>query len=178
MADASASLAVPGQQPHGPAPGGKNILFALDESEHSVAALNWAFDYLLRDGDKLTVAVVVDKEDVTAVTSRVKTLLRSVWQSNNVNCTMGVRVLVGAPHKAGELICKLVEELEVKPAMLVLGSAGKSHVQGFFVGSVSHYCVEHATIPVIVARCGDERGRNTSKGSTGSRRRSISPFFA
>ncbi|KAI9096199.1 hypothetical protein DFS34DRAFT_624319 [Phlyctochytrium arcticum] len=174
------SLAVPGQQqPHGPAPGAKNVLFALDESDHSIAALNWVFDFVLRDGDKLTVVVIVDnKEDVTAVTSRVKTLLRSVWQSNSVNCTMGVRVLLGSHSKTGDLVCKLIDELEDKPAMLVLGSRGKTSVQGLFVGSVSTYCLANASIPVIVARGAEDRGRDQSKSSSSSRRRSLSPFFA
>lgn len=108
----------------------KTVLFALDESSHAIAALNWVFDYILRDGDKLTVAVVVEKEDIESTTSRVKTLLRSVWQSNNVNCTMSIRVIQGSPSKAGALICKLVDEIQPKPAMLVLGSRGRSNMQG------------------------------------------------
>ncbi|KAI9002656.1 hypothetical protein BC832DRAFT_560550 [Gaertneriomyces semiglobifer] len=179
MADA---LAVPGQTP-GLSPGAKTVLFALDESSHAMAALNWTFDYILRNGDKLTVLIVVDKEDVSAVTNRIKTLLRSVWQSNNVECSMSIRVLVGGIGKAGELIVKCVEELLENgqhPAMLVLGSAGKSHVQGMLVGSVSNYCIKNAPIPVIVARCSlseDGRGRS-SDNVKGNRMRSVSPYWA
>lgn len=43
----------------------RTILFALDESSHSVAGLNWVFDDILvseKDADNLVVIVVVDKE--------------------------------------------------------------------------------------------------------------------
>ncbi|KAJ3056806.1 hypothetical protein HK097_004070 [Rhizophlyctis rosea] len=159
-------------------PASKNVLFALDESTHSIAALNWAFDYLLNNGDKLTTVVVTDKEASEAVLSRVKTLLRAVWQSNDKNVSMSVRVLHGSNSKAGELICKLAAE--VNPSMLVLGSAGKSHVKGLLVGSVSNYCISEATVPVIVARMRpeDEEDRGRLAAISAGRRRSISPFFA
>ena len=158
----------------------KNVLFALDESSHSIAALNWAFDYILQNGDKLTTVVVTDKESADAVLSRVKTLLRAVWQSNDKNVTMTVRVLHGSSGKAGDLICKCAEE--VNPSMLILGSAGKTHVKGLMVGSVSNYCISHASCPVIVARMveseDDARGRRNSLSAiSAGRRRSMSPMF-
>ncbi|KAJ3041091.1 hypothetical protein HDV00_009991 [Rhizophlyctis rosea] len=157
--------------------GGKNVLFALDESSHSVAALNWVFDYVLQDGDKLTTCVIADKESSEAVLSRVKTLLRAVWQSNDRNVTMTVRVLHG--RNVGELICKLAAE--INPAMLVLGSAGKSHVKGLLVGSVSNYCISHAPCATIIARMkedDDSRGRRNSLSAiSAGRRRSLSPLF-
>ncbi|KAI8800772.1 hypothetical protein BJ742DRAFT_63167 [Cladochytrium replicatum] len=131
----------------------KLVVFALDESDHSVAALNWTFDYILKDGDKLTVSVVIDKEgDRDATISRVKTLLRAVWQTTTLQVSMSMRVLVG--KKAGEQIVGLVDELS--PAMLVLGSAGKNHVTGFLVGSTSNYCIANAKCAVIVARLDEE----------------------
>ncbi|KAJ3043546.1 hypothetical protein HK097_001713 [Rhizophlyctis rosea] len=159
---------------------GKNVLFALDESSHSVAALNWVFDHILQNNDKLTTVVVTDKESSEAVLSRVKTLLRAVWHSNDKNVTMTVRVLHGSSGKAGDLICKFAGE--INPAMLVLGSAGKSHVKGLLVGSVSNYCVSHAPCPVIVARMveseEDARGRRNSLSAVSAgRRRSLSPLF-
>ncbi|KAI8813205.1 hypothetical protein BJ742DRAFT_475134 [Cladochytrium replicatum] len=152
----------------------KLVVFALDESDHSVAALNWTFDYILKDGDKLTVAVVIDKESDRDTISRVKTLLRAVWQTTTLQVSMSMRVLVG--KKAGEQIVGLVAELN--PAMLVLGSAGKNHVTGFLVGSTSNYCVANATCAVIVARLDEEaeaRGRGLSE--VGGRRRSKSPLL-
>ena len=36
--------------------------------------------------------------------------------------------------------------------LLVVGSRGLGHVRQMLVGSVSRYCVEHATCPVVVLR--------------------------
>ncbi|TPX39605.1 hypothetical protein SeLEV6574_g03370 [Synchytrium endobioticum] len=170
----SASLNVPGlAQPDPP----KTVMMALDESSHSTAALQWVFDYLLRDGDKLLVVSVVDKEaEKDSAISRIKTLLRAIWESENVQVNMAARVVVG---KASEQIVAQCEE--VKPAFLVLSSAGKSHVEGLIVGSVSNYAISHVRCcPVIVARMTvaleSQRGR-LSKGSKAQRQRSKSPLW-
>ncbi|KAF9405536.1 hypothetical protein BGZ94_003486 [Podila epigama] len=47
------------------------------------------------------------------------------------------------------------------PSMLVVGTRGRNQVKGFFMGSISHYCLHHASIPVIVVR--PERKINQSK---------------
>ncbi|KAJ3327433.1 hypothetical protein HDU76_011808 [Blyttiomyces sp. JEL0837] len=157
---------------------GSNILVALDESTHSVNALTWCFDYLVKSPeDKITVVSVIASEaEREATTSRLKTLLRAVYQANTVEVKLSVRVLVGFGSQIGPLLCALVDE--VKPAMLVLGSAGKSHLEGFMVGSVSQYCIAHASCPVIVSRLtvNEERGREKIV-SGAVRRRSKSPFF-
>ncbi|KAJ1548154.1 hypothetical protein HK096_003391 [Nowakowskiella sp. JEL0078] len=151
----------------------KLVLFALDESDHSVAALNWTFDTLLANGDKLTVVIVVSNEaEKDSTISRVKTLLRAIWQTTSLTVNLSIRALVG--KNIGGLICSLVEE--VKPSVLVLGSAGKSHVSGLLVGSISNYCIANAKSSVIVARLSDEvyeRGRGLGSQE---RRRSKSPL--
>ncbi|KAJ1568871.1 hypothetical protein HK096_004998 [Nowakowskiella sp. JEL0078] len=141
----------------------KLVLFALDESDHSVAALNWTFETLLATGDKLTVVAIVPNEvEKDATISRVKTLLRAIWQTTSLTVTLSIRALVG--KNPGALICNLVEEL--KPSLLVLGSAGKSHVSG----------IANAKSSVIVARLSDDdyaRGRGLGSQE---RRRSKSPL--
>ncbi|KAJ1566198.1 hypothetical protein HK405_010796 [Cladochytrium tenue] len=153
----------------------KEVLFALDESVHSIAALNWALEYTVKSpSDSLAVVVVVSNESERDPTiSRVKTLLRALHESSQFEVKLSIRVLVGS--QVGPLICGLVEDL--KPSMLVLGSAGKSHMEGLIVGSVSQYCVSHATCPVIVARLtqNEERGRSINNPSPSSGR-AISPF--
>ncbi|KAJ3091527.1 hypothetical protein HK102_000226 [Quaeritorhiza haematococci] len=38
------------------------------------------------------------------------------------------------------------------PTTLVVGSRGRSNIKGMLLGSVSAYCLNHATIPVVVVR--------------------------
>lgn len=61
----------------------------------------------------------------------------------------------------------------VKPAFLILSSAGKSHVEGIIVGSVSNYAISHVkSCPVIVARMTTEmeRGRGIKQSKAGQLR--------
>ncbi|KAJ3126052.1 hypothetical protein HK098_007929 [Nowakowskiella sp. JEL0407] len=150
------------------------VLLAFDESDHSVAALTWTFETILKEGDKLTVVAVVGSEaDKESTISRTKTLLRAIWQTTNINVVLSIRVLVG--NKPGALICALVEELN--PSLLILGSAGKTQAKGLLVGSVSNYCVANAKTSVIVARLSEEYERGRTGGSTSQeRRRSKSPL--
>ncbi|KAJ3207414.1 hypothetical protein HDU83_007827 [Entophlyctis luteolus] len=130
----------------------RNILVAVDESSHSIGAFSWALDNIaLKDGDRVTVVVCIDNEDDRqAVLERTKTLIRAIADPNHLNVKYAVQVLLLATASAGVKLCQLVDE--VNPEMLVVGSAGKTHLQGMLVGSVSQHCITHANCPVIVAR--------------------------
>ncbi|KAJ3227477.1 hypothetical protein HK099_001933 [Clydaea vesicula] len=155
----------------------KQVCFALDESKHSVHALSWVFVNLLKPGDKLNTIVIVDhEEDVEPTKSRAKTLLRAVWESHVVDVYMSLTVLTGKP---GKQICNYVKE--VSPDTLVLGSAGKTHVEGLMVGSVSNYCIANASCAVVVVRLTEKvehRGRElTVEESDRIAKRSCSPYW-
>ncbi|KAI9208696.1 uncharacterized protein BJ171DRAFT_489705 [Polychytrium aggregatum] len=130
----------------------KTVLFAHDESTHASSALSWVFTYILKEHDKLVVSTVVpDAVEKEAAFSRIKTLIRVLAESHNLHkVDYVVRIVIGDKPQVGNLICDLAREIQ--PSMLVLGSAGKTHIQGFLIGSVSQHCVAHATCPVIVAR--------------------------
>ncbi|KAJ3357240.1 hypothetical protein HDU83_008053 [Entophlyctis luteolus] len=130
----------------------RNILVAVDESSHSIGAFSWALDNIAtNDGDHVTVVVCIELEsDREAVFERTKTLIRAIADPGHLNVKYAVQVLLLTTTNAGAKLCQLVDE--VSPAMLVLGSAGKSHLQGMLVGSVSQHCIMHANCPVIVAR--------------------------
>ncbi|KAI9350466.1 hypothetical protein DFJ73DRAFT_959747 [Zopfochytrium polystomum] len=139
------------------------VLFALDESTHSVGALNWTIDYIVKSpAFALTVVVVLQSEaDRNPTISRIKTLLRAIMETTEHDLDVSIRILyASSTSQIGPVLCQHVEE--VKPTMLVLGSAGKSHLEGFMVGSVSQYCISKAQCPVIVARlppADESRGR-------------------
>ncbi|KAI9361616.1 hypothetical protein DFJ73DRAFT_813744 [Zopfochytrium polystomum] len=143
----------------------------------------WAMESIVKSGvpkenkDNLTVVVVMSAESERLATiSRIKTLLRAVYQSTTADVNLSIRAVVGFGSQVGPLICSLVDEH--RPDMLVLGSAGKTHVEGFLVGSVSQYCISHANCPVVVARLtpADERGRDLRTGAK-LRKRSVSPYI-
>ncbi|KAI9333432.1 hypothetical protein BDR26DRAFT_609500 [Obelidium mucronatum] len=131
----------------------RKIFVAIDESSHAVGAFNFVLDNIATTGnDHVTAVVVIDSEAQREETlEKTKTLIRAIADPDHLTVKFSVQILVQTVgQKVGPLICKLVEE--AKPAMLVLGSAGKSHIEGMLVGSVSNYCIANANVPVIVAR--------------------------
>ncbi|ORY44499.1 adenine nucleotide alpha hydrolases-like protein, partial [Rhizoclosmatium globosum] len=127
----------------------KKIYVAIDESVHSVAALNFTLNNMARPSDIITVIMITDSEAEREVKiAHAKTLIRALADPNHTDKFFAVRVLCS--ERAGEAICKLVDETQ--PDILVLGSSGKSHLESFFLGSVSQYCIQNANCPLVVAR--------------------------
>ena len=67
--------------------------------------------------------------------------------------------------RAGPVLVELSEGAE----MLVVGSRGHGILSGYLLGSVSEYCVAHATCPVVVVHEGDQSGKDAeSRALAGS----------
>ncbi|CAI5462285.1 unnamed protein product [Closterium sp. Yama58-4] len=144
---------------------GRNIVVAVDESEQSFYALQWAFDHIIRkDADK-TILVTVEtpitstagafaipednelsvEEDKEQETRSVAERAEAICKDNQV--TSVTKVYQG---EAREAICQACEENEA--SMLVIGSHGHGPVKRSFLGSVSDYCSKYARCPVVVIR--------------------------
>ncbi|KAJ3005128.1 UNVERIFIED_CONTAM: hypothetical protein HDU68_004751 [Siphonaria sp. JEL0065] len=129
----------------------RNIFVAIDESAHATSAFNFVLDNIAREGEHVTAVVVVDNAtERDATLEKTKTLIRAIADPDHLNIKFSVQILVANGQKVGPLLCQLVDEQ--KPAMLVLGSAGKSHIEGMLIGSVSNFAIANANVPVIVAR--------------------------
>ncbi|KAJ3075909.1 hypothetical protein HDU98_006541 [Podochytrium sp. JEL0797] len=131
----------------------RNIFVAIDESSHAVGAFSWALDNIATGAnDRVTAVVILEHEaEREQVLERTKTLIRAFAVPNHLNAKYSVQILtVSGFQKVGHRICELIDE--AKPDMLILGSAGKTHLEGMLIGSTSNYCISHANCPVIVAR--------------------------
>ncbi|CAI5529433.1 unnamed protein product [Closterium sp. Naga37s-1] len=141
---------------------GRNIIVAVDESEQSFYALQWAFDHIIRkDADK-TILVTVEtpitssagafaipednelsvEDDKEQETKSVAERAEAICKENQV--TSVTKVYQG---EAREAICQACEENEA--SMLVIGSHGHGPVKRSFLGSVSDYCSKYARCPVV-----------------------------
>ncbi|KAI8608992.1 hypothetical protein BC830DRAFT_1152799 [Chytriomyces sp. MP71] len=131
----------------------RNIMVAIDESTHSVGALKFVLTNLITSPeDVITAAVVIQSEtDKDMVFSRTKTLISAVYDSYpSLPCKFAIQIAAASSSQVGAKLCELAEKAH--PDMLVLGSAGKSHLEGMVMGSVSNYAIAHANCPVVVAR--------------------------
>ncbi|XP_018806489.1 universal stress protein A-like protein [Juglans regia] len=151
--------------------GKKKVMVAIDESECSRCALQWALDNLretIANSDLLifTVQPIVDFGYAYASTlgAAPPELMRSIQENhqkiasallekakemcaNHGIIPAEMVTEVGDPKEA---ICATVEKLNIQ--LLVLGSHSRGVIKRAFLGSVSNYCVHNAKCPVLVVK--------------------------
>jgi nucleotide-binding universal stress UspA family protein len=125
----------------------KNIILAIDGSEHSSAALNTLLDLGLDKQCLVTALSVLD----TPHTPRRQLLLaalehtRKELTEKNINIKTGI--LHGHPAKA------LIEYAdEHKPDVILFGARGRRATLGILIGGVAQQLVEHSRWPILVVR--------------------------
>ncbi|KAF7018909.1 hypothetical protein CFC21_032143 [Triticum aestivum] len=152
-----------------PPPPEQKMMVAIDESECSHYALEWALRNLaprrlilftvqpfsplsyLPVGSPLGPSVA-SPELIRSVTEHQRQLAQALVDKAKAICAEhGVDaetvIEVGDPK---ETICEAAEKLNVD--LLILGSHSRGPVQRFFLGSVSNYCSHHAKCPVLVVK--------------------------
>ncbi|CAN0876216.1 Universal stress protein A-like protein [Linum grandiflorum] len=149
----------------------KKVMVAIDESEFSHYALEWALSNL---GDTIskssplllfTAQPLSDFNYLHASTfgAAPPELLASVQENQNkltmallhkakqICAAHGIEAEtetgVGDPKEA---ICEVVDKHGIQ--LLVLGSHSRGPIQRAFLGSVSNYCVHNAKCPVLVVK--------------------------
>ncbi|TQD92431.1 hypothetical protein C1H46_021992 [Malus baccata] len=147
----------------------KKVMVAIDESEFSLYAFNWALENL-RETIQRSQLVVFTAQPIDfastyaasygaapaqLVTSLLenhkKVALALLERAKEICAKHGIVpetvTEVGDPKV---VICKAVEKHNIQ--LLVLGSHGRGGIQRAFLGSVSNYCVHNAKCPVLVVR--------------------------
>ncbi|KAG0350714.1 hypothetical protein BG005_009750 [Podila minutissima] len=150
----------------------RTFLVGTDLNEYSAHALDWTMENMVEDGDEIVALRVVPMElrdtlsksgipslkgqESAARTeaTRIMTTIREKNPSKQISIV--VEYVVGNVRETIQHMIKMY-----KPAMLVVGTRGRNPVKGFFLGSISRYCLHHSPIPVIVVR--PERKLNKSK---------------
>ncbi|GMJ03302.1 hypothetical protein like AT1G68300 [Hibiscus trionum] len=148
----------------------KKVMVAIDESECSHYALQWALDNL---GDTISASQLFifnaqplpgfaylsastyaapPADLITAVQENQKKLALALLEKAKEICANhGVEAEtmteVGDPK---DKICEAVEKLNIE--LLIVGSHGRGAIQRAFLGSVSNHCVHNAKCPVLVVR--------------------------
>ncbi|KAB1205535.1 Universal stress protein A-like protein [Morella rubra] len=148
----------------------KKVMLAIDESECSHYALQWALDNLREtlDNSELLLFTAQPIADFSyAYASNLGAvhpeLIRSIQENHqkvalallekakDICAKNGISAEtlteVGDPKQA---ITEAVEKLNIK--LLVLGSHSRGAILRAFLGSVSNYCVHNAKCPVLVVR--------------------------
>ena len=130
------------------------ILLPVDGSEHSMHAVAHAVS-LVREGGEIVVATVLPpipnviggdarKEAEEAVKNDASLITQPVM--DNIAC----REKIVLHTSTAEGIIETAEDM--KCDLIVMGSRGRSDIEGLLLGSVTHKVLTLATVPVLVVR--------------------------
>ena len=117
------------------------ILLPVDGSEHSMHAVAHAVS-LVREGGEIVVATVLPPiPNVIGGDAR-----KDVIAKDNIAC----REKIVLHTSTAEGIIETAEDM--KCDLIVMGSRGRSDIEGLLLGSVTHKVLTLATVPVLVVR--------------------------
>ncbi|KAJ9559111.1 hypothetical protein OSB04_013725 [Centaurea solstitialis] len=149
---------------------GMKIWIAVDESDGSFYALEWALEHLFHLPHHAA-AATTDKDppfSVTVVhiqppyqpaytalpvgpvlfaTPGMKESVLKAEEESGAKVKAEYLVLKGKPK---EILVEAVEQMDVD--LLVVGSRGLGHIKRAVLGSISDYCAHHAKCPVLIVR--------------------------
>ncbi|ORZ23317.1 hypothetical protein BCR42DRAFT_404477 [Absidia repens] len=170
----------------------RTFLVATDLASYSDHALHWTINDVTDDGDELVVlrVVSVDMNDKKSVIEA--TLKREEQRAREDATKVMDRVMAtgSEDNKISVVIEFVVGKIQEKiqdmismyqPSLLVVGTRGLSEFQGMLLGSISKYCLQHSSIPVVVVRPQDsvrkqlrnidENGKKINKKQGGLKKR-------
>jgi nucleotide-binding universal stress UspA family protein len=131
------------------------IIVGVDESPASIAALTWAAEYAARSGAAIRLVHAFELEP-SEMYGTATELRRSIFQDLRASLSTLARDTVEPPLSPGAWHLDIVEgvtgrvlvDAAKNADLLVLGTGAHTGVRRL-LGSVSHYCLSHATTPVV-----------------------------
>jgi nucleotide-binding universal stress UspA family protein len=139
----------------------KSILVAWDGSEHAKRALGEAIDLARAQGGRLTLLTVA------APLHAWPGYVPPVSQSDLISASEGILaegealvpegIPVSGRTASGDPGAELVKRAAAaNHDLIVMGSRGRGVVRSAVLGSVSHFVLNHTTVPVLIVHDGDD----------------------
>eukprot|EP00775_Hariotina_reticulata_P007428 gene7428-7637_t len=139
-------------------PADRVLLIAVDDSDDSAKAFNWAFENVYREGDQIHLVHVVPRLAFAAQygvppvdfvpAAGNNTYESAVQRAEQFIIDRFVRVLPPTVRSPVVHIIKKAEELDA--VAICMASHNKGRMAEFFLGSVTQYCTHHSKRPVII----------------------------
>jgi nucleotide-binding universal stress UspA family protein len=138
----------------------KSVLVAWDGSEHAKRALDEAVDLARTQGARLTLLTVAAPllvwpgyvppiSEADLISAAEKTLAEG-------EALVPDGIPVSGRTAAGDPGAELVRRAGAADHdLIVMGSRGRGAVRSAFLGSVSHFVLNHTTVPVLIVHDGD-----------------------
>lgn len=149
---------------------GRNIVIAIDGSEHAKFAYKWYLSNARREDDKVYLIHAVEMNDLMAyqqfsspysydpdvlasmLKQEKKRVTEQLQQYAELLTETGVNGTVKSVHTTtpGEGIVKIAKELDAD--VIITGCRGLGKIRRTLIGSTSDYILHHSHIPVVVCR--------------------------
>ncbi|KAJ3254559.1 hypothetical protein HK103_007113 [Boothiomyces macroporosus] len=140
----------------------RKVLIAVDGSESSQRALEWAKTNMVSPTDRIIIVTVRASHQVPSIRRHD---LEEHWKAIEADSLLAAQNLL-AVSKAqfpdnevdtytlvGDARIELEAKIaQVTPALVIVGSRGMGSIKKLIVGSVSKYLLDHVQAPVLVVR--------------------------
>ncbi|KAG0166604.1 hypothetical protein DFQ30_006985 [Apophysomyces sp. BC1015] len=164
-----------GHCPEQPAKKTRRYMMACDFGDESMYAMHWAMGTMLRSGDEVHVASVLNtEEDVDDMDEEEKYRLWQELDRNSKALISKVRTILGdmllynvkitvhtAAGQTKESLLGLIYDTPL--TMVVCGSRDRGAFKGMLMGSVSAFLVNNSPVPVTVVRPQNKAKTNKKK---------------
>lgn len=144
----------------------RNILVCVDGSPHAERALSEAIDLAEAERSRLTILTAVQRPPYWACTpttaAGIESLAADLHRESAATLEAAVdRVPASIP------VTKILTEEPIRDALIdrirrgehdlvVMGSRGRGALTASFLGSVSHYALNHCEVPVLIVHTEDD----------------------
>jgi len=125
----------------------KNILLAVDGSDHSLAATQLIGALPLSSETQITAVSVLIPRHAQLTTSLEGVIMRTESILASSQAKLHSKIIGGEP---AEVLSRLMDEAQYD--LTVLGAKGLRNTLGIFLGGVAQSVVEYANCPVLVVR--------------------------
>ena len=136
----------------------KKILVPLDDSKHSIRALDMAISLSIRYSSTITgihifdLPITLEFGIIDPVGERLKKKILRVMKTAKLHCE-DQKIPFESIMKHGKVGPGIIDMAKKgKFDVIVIGKRGIGSVSEIFLGSVSHYVVHHSKIPVIIVK--------------------------
>lgn len=131
----------------------QTVLVGVDGSDSCTRAQKWAEGYAAATGARLRIVTATEAPHVYG-TPGPAGMLDYRTEAENVNKKAIANCALPSERVTGEVLFGSARETLVKESaetdLLVLGTRGHGTVAGLLLGSVSNYCLHHASCPVVI----------------------------
>jgi nucleotide-binding universal stress UspA family protein len=138
----------------------RNILVCVDGSAHAEQALTEAIDLAAAERSRLTILTAIPRLPYWACTPTTAAGIESLAGDLAAEATAALRAAVDRVP-ASIPVTKILTKEPIREALMdrletgdhdlvVMGSRGRGALSASFLGSVSHYALNHCHVPVLI----------------------------